>query len=465
MDTLDLFDLFFRCLFTSICVIYTYHRILDVKLPFAKCVLQYVLSIIPAALSCVVSSHAPWSRMLIQLSCCLLSNLVFCRCPVALTFFATFISHSILSGIYAIIAVFSGFVFALLPAQLQNDYVMYAIFFLVYIIQIIMMVFVFRLKRFSHGMPFLYNHEHYAYYYIISFISLIISIVVYFIPNNGYAALCGFVFYISVALQLIIWWRDSITMSYTQNRFVHDTGLLESEIERQNTELEKLHKDVERLSSIVHKDNKLIPAMEMAVSKCVTTGSADEASKLLEELHALSDERKGILLNNNAVTYREITHDTRTDAILNYFVRRSQDSGIDFKIDISSEYRNRFAEFISSLDICTILADLLENAFYAVRDCSSPAIFLAMSFEADLFTVKLFDNGCPFPKDVRKSMGSRRITSHPDDGGSGIGMVTISRLAKKNTGRLSIIEPAGVAGYTKAVAVRFSKAQGSVKCD
>ncbi|MGN0378247.1 MAG: hypothetical protein ACI4EU_01510, partial [Butyrivibrio sp.] len=64
-------------------------------------------------------------------------------------------------------------------------------------------------------MPFLYNHEHYAYYYIISFVSLIISIVVYFIPNNGYAALCGFVFYISVALQLIIWWRDSITMSYT----------------------------------------------------------------------------------------------------------------------------------------------------------------------------------------------------------------------------------------------------------
>ena len=144
--------------------------------------------------------------------------------------------------------------------------------------------------------------------------------------------------------------------------------------------------------------------MEMAVSKCVTTGSADEASNLLEELHALSDERKGILLNNNAVTYREITHDTRTDAILNYFVRRSQDSGIDFKMDISSEYSNRFAEFISSPDICTILADLLENAFYAVRVCSSPASFLAMSFEADLFTVKLFDNGCPFPKDVRKSM-------------------------------------------------------------
>lgn len=455
---MEMFYTLLKYFFIAICILSLFQHILDLKLKSSVRILQYILAVIPAAMACIISPYLPWCKILIVIIYCFISNLICAKQHVALTLFATLISYTINSGISYSISLITGVVYALVQTNLNYSDITYWLSIINDILNYVAVILIFRIKRFSHGMPFLYSREHYTYYFILSFMSILSGVLTYFFPSKGYAIFSAVMVNIVIALQLFIWWRDSITMSYTQNRFVHDTGLLESEIERQNTELEKLHKDVERLSSIVHKDNKLIPAMEMAVSKCVTTGSADEASKLLEELHALSDERKGILLNNNAVTYRELTNDTRTDAILNYFVRRSQDSGIDFKMDISSEYRNRFAEFISSPDICTILADLLENAFYAVRGCSSPAIFLVMSFEADIFTVKLFDNGCPFPKDVRKSMGSRRITSHPDDGGSGIGMVTISRLAKKNTGRLSIIEPADVAGYTKAVAVKFSKA-------
>ena len=77
--------------------------------------------------------------------------------------------------------------------------------------------------------------------------------------------------------------------------------------------------------------------------------------------------------------------------------------------------------------------------------------------EYDTFFVQVSDSGIPFSQEVLDKLGTQRITTHRDTGGSGIGMMTICEICKKCEASFSISPYPNSSPYTKAVKICFDR--------
>lgn len=67
----------------------------------------------------------------------------------------------------------------------------------------------------------------------------------------------------------------------------------------------------------------------------------------------------------------------------------------------------------------------------------------------------IFDSGKPFDKTVLDTLGKEKITTHKNEGGSGIGLFTAHHILKDNGGTFKIRNAVFSSRFTKSVEVRF----------
>ena len=80
----------------------------------------------------------------------------------------------------------------------------------------------------------------------------------------------------------------------------------------------------------------------------------------------------------------------------------------------------------------------------------------------DSLKMSVFDSGEPFDDKVKKKLGRLRVTTHKDEGGSGIGMMTTFEILKKYKASFTIDEQIDNGTYTKKVCVCFD-GKGNIK--
>lgn len=332
-----------------------------------------------------------------------------------------------------------------------------------FILQLFMIIMVFRVKRFKKGMPFIRDEKFCKFGVISSIIISVCSSLVSAFRDNGYIVSGGVIICICTGIIVFMWWQNRLTMIYTQKRFAHDIDTLNAQIEQQSNEIALLTEDNERLSSIVHKDNKLIPAMLLTVDSVAVSGGGDaaETAKLMEDLNRLADERKGVLklAGEQIVSF---TSESRTNAILQYFYHKAKKQKIEFEVRLCDSYAAGLPCSIAYAEICTIIADLVENAFIAVVDMPDAKVKLTIDLDVGAegiargLILSVYDNGPAFDKKVLNNIGVKRITTRKETGGSGIGLMTASEFVKNHNGRIDINED-GDGTYTKRVSIIVSE--------
>ena len=72
----------------------------------------------------------------------------------------------------------------------------------------------------------------------------------------------------------------------------------------------------------------------------------------------------------------------------------------------------------------TLLADLGENAVIATNKSDTRHIFLSLGVRDGYYYVHVFDSGLCFEPEVIKHLGKARYTTHKEEGGSGIGLIS-----------------------------------------
>ena len=82
---------------------------------------------------------------------------------------------------------------------------------------------------------------------------------------------------------LLYYWNHRITQTYKEKLRLANEKSLEDELVNKLAEIETLKADNNRLAKIIHKDNKLIPAMHMAVTDFLE--NIDKLSSILFEVH------------------------------------------------------------------------------------------------------------------------------------------------------------------------------------
>lgn len=335
------------------------------------------------------------------------------------------------------------------------------------ILQFISIYSLFQNQQFQKGLCKIIRNRLSYYGTIISFslISYVILITNNKTQTNRFTRSISITLLLSVSGFLIYYWRHRITQTYRENMNLVYEKSLETEIANLKEEIQTLQTDNQRLTQIVHKDNKLVPAMESTVLEFLqsaNTLSADElfarGDELSNALHEMAINRTGILTSlspsRNGLPSSGFLS---VDGLLSYMGNRANENKINYRFKIDDNIKDLISTAIHEEDLRHLLSDLIENAIIAVK-CSELSGHISIHFGnlQDKFLLEISDNGIPFSPDSYQTFGNEPCSTHQEEGGTGTGLMDIWKLKKKYKASLYIYEYEPDSNiYTKKISFLF----------
>lgn len=375
----------------------------------------------------------------------------------------TFIGY----GISYLLFLCGGIALGIVKAIIRDHSVSIDLLSLVFIgiCQLTLTVLLFRTKRLRHGLPFLSDSK-YIDLGVYLCVSVLLSATVFGIrPLSEPTLIALFSLLIFLGIVLFYWWRKYLTQEYLDQLQKAEQNALRDTVATLEKKIATLSKENETFSKIIHKDNKLIPAMELAVSQLLYSVVHDEnpqsrmeqAQNILKQLKALSEERAGVIKNYENINQKLPTLGLSSlDALFHFMMQKANTSGIAFDLKLDPDVAQVLAQTISESDASTLLADLIDNALIAVNHSQhEKAVQVQLGANASTLYMCVRDSGDSFPQEVLERWGVERITTHADCGGSGIGMMTIYELCQKYKASFEIKHMQGMPPYCKCVSIRF----------
>lgn len=315
------------------------------------------------------------------------------------------------------------------------------------ILQIVFLVLIFQIPRFKKGIPDIEKNFSNEVGILISMPLLFISPL--FSIKNKSSVLTMFAAFLTVTAGFIIflWWRKYLLNNYIHKAQNQTIKILENTIAEQKNELEKL-------SKIIHKDNKLIGALYLSVQELYTNIRTEQSHDLQKELELLTEERKGILYNyENSGDHLPKTRVFSTDVIISYLFRRALEKDIHFDVAITGDIRYMTESVLEEALLNTLLADLGENAIIATAKAERRNILLSLGVRDKQYCIDVFDSGADFDSRVIENLGKKRYTTHKIEGGSGIGLMTTLEILEQKKGSFELEEFQKNCLFTKRVSV------------
>ncbi len=372
-----------------------------------------------------------------------------------ISFALSFIMFSISTLIFAVFLIplfYEKYEIYLLPIRIS-----------VGMLQSLFVYYCFRIPRLKKGMSFLYNIP---FNNIGSLSSILLFIcIILFSNHKNYTEtfILKFSFIIlSLSFLLIYWWNYHITQTYlkfSKNNTLDTLSLLLEEKEQQ---IAYLKSENDKLARIIHKDNKILPALCMALPDAgsQTAGFMVEEKQEQTTLHAklrqLYEERKETLENYQKEILRlpQTAFDS-VNALLSYMQAEAGKAGTGFGVVLSDNLSSTIPAEISEDDFTHVLSDLLANAVNACRGINGTDIRVTMGKAEHMSVLTVRNTGQLFPPEVLQDLGKKRHTTHADTGGSGIGLMDIWEIKKRYRATLLIEETLGTAEQLPSVTMRL----------
>lgn len=325
-------------------------------------------------------------------------------------------------------------------------------------ISIIVNILLLKIKRFNNGIRFFEKTENLGIGLTLSglvFLSLVVEyenysdrIVVVFIGFG--VALLGFGMY--------LWIRRGITKHYREKLQLKSEIYYKEQLEQKEDEIEQLNRSNEYLSKVVHRDNHLMSSLSTAIDNYKQSKSDDDKEKLLDEMQTLINER-GELIQTELKESKLFpsTGNMLIDSAINDLYIKAAAHGIDFNLAVSKTVDEVIGKYISQTDLQTLICDHIKDAIIAVdaKNDSNGKILVDLSMESDNYTITVFDSGVDFEIDILAKLGKERVTTHADNGGSGIGFMTTFETLRKSYAGLIITEFENKTPFSKSVSIRF----------
>lgn len=333
-------------------------------------------------------------------------------------------------------------------------------------LQLIAVFLLFKIKRFKSGISPNIADGNFELLLLASAFCIFLMFLFYTGDIENTTIRITLILIIACGLEAIIWWRKHITNNYQKQVYKRNVGLLEERIKACEDEKAYLVKQNEDLAKIIHRDNKLVPAMAIAVEKLIEKNGFDSESSdknfiddlknLQEQLQALSDEHSKLVKNYvNENETVELSGIISLDAVLEFLHSKARQNNIDCDIMIDRVCIRSLKDIIDPTDLNTLLCDLGENAIIAVKGQTERKIGITFGCEQEIAYIAVHDSGPFFDDKVINFMGRKKITTHKTDGGNGIGLMTIFEILRKYNASFYIDEKPSEQKYNKSVKIMF----------
>lgn len=372
----------------------------------------------------------------------------------------TILSFGISYTTFGILLLFSSIIFKLFNIS-YSTYNVGVLTVIVSIVQLLIARMPFKFRRLKSGMPFLKTK---GASNTGVFISVILLCLIFFI-NSKEADLIYILPVILIFLcgvTILFWWRGKLTKTYIARLREDELNDLNETIQNKEIQIQNLTKQNDALAKIIHKDNKLIPAMELAVIDYLESydGSSEKAGEigrdLLTQLKKMFDERLGVIKDYQFDNVNlPLTKVISIDSLMKYMFNKAKENGVILDLTLNGSTAYMVENIISDSELRTLLADLIENAIIATKRVVNKKILVSIGISEGHYFISVLDSGIPFELKTIADLGIKKATTHAEEGGSGIGLLTIFQIAKRHSASFILEEFSNNNIYTKRISIKF----------
>lgn len=371
------------------------------------------------------------------------------------SFIVSVISYSLNQIIFSILSIIVALIFTPFWTHYTSSPDSIAVL-IIMLLQFIVIWGLFRVKRFRNGMPFLQNSSFINTGCVMSCVVILyLFLHMIFCPDNHKTVVFFQILICLVFIPLIIWWRHKIKESYL-------AYLREFELTQLHQQINDLSADNERLSRIVHKDNKLVSAMASSVLTLLEKAPEYDREEFLaqcdslhKELSELSLHRQELLVSTTSEVSPLGNSHKLVESVLSYEVKNARHSGICTKYNIDNNFMAAIETYLTDEELAHILADLIQNAIIAMKTTAQQNLLINLHMINGNPTISVMDSGTEFSPEVLQNLGLAPCSTHLDEGGSGIGLMDIWQLKIKSKASMVIKELPQPGDYTKQLSIIF----------
>lgn len=338
----------------------------------------------------------------------------------------TFISLSIVYLIYIMSIVPISIIMKLINKNILKENIIIPI--LAFIMEYVILHFLFKMKRFKNGIPFLKNEEKVNNIGIIGVIFIGIVLIIYsIIPNTTHTRYI-FVGLSIEAICLFIWIKKKITKYYKQKLKEQTVADLQNEIKEKDNKINEILEENKAIATINHKYSSRIKALEEFSSKIVSkpelvekmktefgedyTAFAAQIKRISQEY---SNEMKTKVTKENAIPKTGIFG---IDTLLEHMSTEATKSNISLDVKINASINYMVEDIISESALETLLGDHIKDVIIAIN-CSNNTnrrILVVISIVDKCYEINFYDTGIEFEIDTLIKLGKEQITTHKETG-------------------------------------------------
>ncbi len=330
------------------------------------------------------------------------------------------------------------------------------IYSLIAVLQVVLATLVFRIRRFRRGFPFIFKRYTIITALIFTGIILILVTWVNTLAKSGDDIYTVYLFVLGVILTGIGVYilirrlmKNYQRMRVQQNTDNHFEKLWKEEQEK-NARLTEM---MNGYQTATHNFSKRIEAMATAVA---------QGGAALEDVQKLQNEWQDALAKIKGKRILPSTKIPVLDNLFAHFAAQFSEDKIQFHLMVNGSIIYMVEHIIEQGRLETLLANHLTNAQIAINAGDNPfrSIMAVIGPAEDCYEFTVFDSGIPFEPDTLARLGTERVTTHADTGGSGIGLTTTFALLREYSASFIVNEQKpSAADYTKSVSVRFDGKQ------
>ena len=338
--------------------------------------------------------------------------------------------------------------------KINNNYINLAIMIAIHML---ILKHIFKIKRFNKGINFLIENSRNDYFNIFVLnISTTIIFSFILLKNSSFLIKLNLVI-VLILLAIIIYntIKTIITMYYKHKLLVSDLEATKSELEDKKKEIEKLEAENLEFSKTSHTISHQIKSLKFKIKELEMSKEISSEIDISNRVQEISDE----YYKKTAIVNIDKTGITEIDDMLNYMQSECINNGIEFELQLNGNINYMTNNIIPKENLEILLADHIKDAIIAINHSNNinKSILVRLGLIDGVYSIYIYDTGIEFEKETLVKLGKEPITTHKNEGGTGMGFMNTFDTLKKYSASMIINEigKPNRDNYTKAIIIKF----------
>ena len=334
---------------------------------------------------------------------------------------------------------------------------------IVIVLEGIILIGFFRIKRFRKGFSFLQDQSDNEYidFILMNIVAVILFVYCLFGNSNVEIARHILIPFITLGIIMIFTIYKTITLYYKQKLLEQNLKSYEQEIAEKDKQIQNMSDEKFKISKVNHEFYNRQRALEMAVKEFISNSNMETSKEIIimDKIESLSKEYSGKIEEIKKVEKLPETEIEEIDEMFRYMQSECIKNNIEFSLKINGNIFHMINNLIDKDRLVTLIGDHIRDAIIAVNhsDNNYRSIVATLGMNDNCYEFRVYDTGIEFEIDTLLKLGIEPATTHAEEGGSGIGFITTFETMKNSKSSLIIEEKnkENDNDYTKAVIIKF----------